>query len=81
MGTKIFEIFDVNKPLMVSNELIEANTPIEAARKYMQSVSAYKGRNIKRSSSNYVELSATEIILINGEKFRSSKPTQWYKIM
>ena len=78
---KTFEIFDVNKPLMVENELIQANTPIEATRKYMQSIDKYIGRKIKRSASNSVILSATQIIIRDGQKYRTHKPTQWYEIV
>lgn len=75
----LYQIFDVNKPIMNANVELFAKTPIEAVKEYMAK------NNIegspKRSASNYVRFSARQIVIKeNGQKMFSYKPTQWYEV-
>jgi hypothetical protein len=78
---KKFEIFDVNAPFFDANTIIEANTPIEAARKYLKSKERYKGFDIKRSASDNVPISSREIVFRDGVMYRLHRPTQWYELV
>lgn len=75
---KHFVIFDVNKPLMDMNKTISATSPINAVKQYLKDEGINKIP--KRSGSNYVAISAKEIIIRDGQKYYSGKPTQWYEL-
>ena len=73
---KTFEIFDVNKPLLEKNIIIQAKTHIEAAKKYC--IDKYN-KIPKRSGSNYVQISVFEIINCDGTQFRKGNII-WYEL-
>lgn len=74
---KTFEIFDVNRPILEVNKFICSDSPINAVKKYISNM----GINLKpvRSGSNYVQISAREVITRNGEKYYKGN-IQWYEL-
>jgi hypothetical protein len=74
---KTFEIFNVNSPLMSKNELISAESPINAIKDYLRN----KNINLKpkKSGSNYVQVSAREVIENNGRMYYKGN-VQWYEL-
>jgi len=75
---KQFVIFDVNKPLMDMNKIVSAISPINAVKSYLKDEGINKIP--KRSGSNYVQISAKEIIERDGQKYYTHKPVQWYEL-
>lgn len=75
---KEFEIFNVNSPLLEKNPLIFGKTPIDAVKNYLLE-NKIKGTP-KKSGSNYVSISAREVIQRNDKKYYKGN-TNWYEII
>lgn len=75
---KHFVIFDVSRPILEENQILTAKTPIDAVKNYLKAAGIAK--KPKRSGSNYVQISAKEIVIKDGQKYYAGKPTQWYEL-
>lgn len=74
---KNYSIFDVNKPIMEANKEFQATSPINAAKAYLKSIGNEK--TPKKSGSNYVQISAREFIVRDGQKYFKGNQN-WYEI-
>lgn len=76
---KQYVIFNSNSPLMDANKIVVSSSPINAVKKYLTEEGINK--TPKRSGSNYVTISAKEIIEKGGQKYYTNKPVQWYELI
>ena len=75
---KTYRIFDTEKSLLSQGCIISAKRPIDAMNEYCKV--NHPDFFPKRSGGNDVRLSATEVVIQDGNIYLAGKATIWYKL-
>ncbi len=78
--TYYYSIFDVTMPIMEANKEIQADSPKDAVKSYLNSIGE-PFTKIVVDGSNYARIKAEPFYIKEGTKYRSSKKkSMWYSI-
>ena len=78
--TYYYSIFDVTMPIMEANKEIQADSPKDAVKSYLNSIGE-PFTKIVVDGSNYARIKAEPFYIKEGTKYRSrKKKSMWYSI-